>query len=94
MDEYTELVTKISGELWKEFKPRITTDTSKDDFWDETISVIYGVADAYKGTVAENYARDMALFYLLEIQKIHLKQFKAIKYTDYRNAIIEFAKSL
>lgn len=89
MKEYTELVTKLSGELWKEFKLRITADTSKDDFWDKAISDIYGIAETYKGTVAESYARDMSLFYLLQLQKIHMEKFKDTSYTDYRNAIRE-----
>lgn len=87
MKEYIELVTKASGELWKEFKPRITANTSKDDFWDKAIAVFYGIADNYKGTEAESYVWDMSLFYLFQLQKIHIEKFKEVSYTDYRNSI-------
>ena len=94
MEEYAELVTKISGELWKEFKPRITADTSKDEFWDKAIESISCIADSCKGTIAEGYAIDMAVFYLLELQRIHRKDFEGGRYSDYRNVIHELTKAM
>ena len=94
MDEYTKLVTEISGKLWKEFKPRISQDMTKDEFWTDAHDTIVKIVDGYKGTVAEGYAIDMAVFYFLQLQRIYFKASGRGKLTDYTDMLAEIAKAM
>lgn len=94
MDEYTKLTTEISGRLWKEFKPRITADMTKDEFWTDAHNAIVGIADEYKDTIAEGYAIDMAVFYFLELQRIYFKDSKRGRLTDWNNLMGELSKEM
>ena len=87
MEEYTKLVTQISNELWKEFKPRISADMSTDDFWTDMHDTFCGIAEKYKGTVAEGYAVDMATVYMLQLQRIYRKDNKHGKWGELMDAL-------
>lgn len=91
MEEYTELITKISGEMWKEFKKRIAVDMHNEEFWDEIIKIMQNIAEQYKGTIAEVYACEMAVFYLRQLQSIYRKEFKVSKRSDYVKILGEMA---
>ena len=92
MEEYIKLVTEISGKLWKEFKPRITADMTQADFWEEVRKVYSGIVDEYKGTDAEGYAIDMAIFYILQFQRITKKDFKEGRWGKFWDALEELKK--
>lgn len=94
MEEYTKLVTEISGKLWKEFKPRISQDMTKDEFWTDAHDTIVKIVDEYKGTVAEGYAIDMAVFYFLQLQRIYFKSIDRGKLVDYTDMLADIAKAM
>ena len=92
MEEYIKLVTEISGKLWKEFKPRITADMTQDDFFREVRELYSSVADEYKGTDAEGYAIDMAVFYAMQLQRIAKKDYKGGRWGNLWDALEELKK--
>lgn len=88
-----EQLKEVSGKLWIAFKNRINADKSTDEFWTDAIKVISGIADEYKGTKAEGYAVDMAVFYLCELQQIYRGNFTSGKYSDFKNALYQICKN-
>lgn len=94
MEEYTKLVTEISGKMWKVFKPRITGDMTKDDYWTDAHREIVAVADEYEGTVAEGYAIDMAIFYFLQLQRICFKDDKRGRISDWKDLMLKLSKEM
>lgn len=94
MEEYTKLVTEISGKLWKEFKPRISQDMTKDEFWSDAHKAFSSIPEQYKDTVAEGYAIDMAVFYFLQLQRIYFKSIGRGKLVDYTDMLADIAKAM
>ena len=94
MEEYTELAKKASGELWMVFKPRITADMSTDEFWQDLIRTVSDLVEKYNGTAVEGYVGDMAVFYLLQIQRIYRKDNKGVKYSEFKNAVSKMMKEI
>ena len=94
MEEYTKLVTEISGKLWKEFKPRISQNMTKDEFWADAHKAFSSIPEQYKDTVAEGYAIDMAVFYMLELQRIYFKDEKRGRISDWKDLMKDISDTM
>lgn len=86
MEEYTKLIKEISTELWKTFLPMIEIEKT-DDFYTGARKIYSDIADKYKGTVAEGYAVDMAVFYMMQVQRIDKKDNKHGKWGELWDAL-------
>lgn len=87
MEEYLKLTTKISGEMWTEFKNRINADKT-GDFWTDIYNVYSDIVERYKGTVGERYAFDMTLFYIWQLQYISRNEF------NYEYTLVDFFRAV
>ena len=92
MEEYTNKITAISGEMWKAFKPLIGEDMTTDEFWTKAIKTLTELAEKYKDTNYYGYAGDMAVFYLKQLQRICRNEFEMGRSSEYTQILKELAK--
>lgn len=68
--KYIQLAKEASGELWMFYKSHAATGEQPDEWWREVMDGFTGIAEKYRGTVAEKYAANMAVFYLKDVQRL------------------------
>ena len=73
MAEYMDMMKDASAKLWMFFKARQDKDKDSDQFWEESINTVKEIAGGFKGTECEGYAAALAVTYIEELQRLHVR---------------------